>query len=404
MPNFRYRALTQSGEVVAGSISAPTAIEVDRRIEYLGLLPIEAVAEEKRAPSAGFSLSLLNKPRSEDVTTFTRDLALMLGAGARLDAALELLSSDVDTGRMRSIIAKIRASVLGGKSFAESVSEHPSVFPPMYEALVRVGEHSGNLDQVLDVLATERGRSEQLRGKLTEALQYPAFVLFAAGCVLTFFLLFVLPQFATVLHGFGAKLDPIVAFFLFLSDTLRAHGTAVLAALLGFVTLLWLIFRRASARQALMRGIARLPLVATVVMFHTTALFCRNLSVLIGNGMPMSSTLRILVDIMQRSGHPAEWPRVLEGVRQGGKLSDALTETNALPSMAVRMLRIGEEAGRLPVLAARIAEFYQTKLERSLDRIIGIVGPASIILISVVVGGLIVSVMTSLLSVNQLIQ
>lgn len=404
MPNFRYRALTQSGDIVAGSISAPTAHEVDRRIEYLGLLPIEAVVEEKRAAGTSLSFSLFNQPRSEDVTTFTRDLALMLSAGARLDSALELLASDVDTGRMRPIIGKIRTSVLGGKSFAESLLDHPSVFPPMYESLVRVGEASGTLDQVLEVLATERGRSEQLRRKLTEALQYPAFVLFAACCVMTFFLMFVLPQFAFVLHGLGAKLDPIVAFFLFLSDTLRTHGSLIVGALAATLALGWLIFRRASARQALMRSIAKLPFITTVLTFHTTALFCRNLSVLIGNGMPMSSALRILVDIMQRSGHPADWRRVVELVRQGGKLSEALAETNALPPMAVRMLRIGEEAGRLPVLAARIAEFYQTKLERSLDRIIGIVGPAAIISISVMVGGLIVSVMTSLLSVNQLIQ
>jgi general secretion pathway protein F len=119
--------------------------------------------------------------------------------------------------------------------------------------------------------------------------------------------------------------------------------------------------------------------------------------------MTLSAALRILVDMLETAGHPAAWAGVLERVRQGGKLSDALADIDGLPSMAVRMLKLGEETGQLPVLAGRIAEFFEAKLERSLDRIVGIAGPAAIITISIVVGGLIVSVMTSLLSVTQIV-
>jgi general secretion pathway protein F len=139
------------------------------------------------------------------------------------------------------------------------------------------------------------------------------------------------------------------------------------------------------------------------VTFHTTALFCRNLGVLLGSGMTLSSALRILVDMMGGTGHSAAWSHVAGRVRQGSKLSDALADANVLPAMAVRMLKLGEETGQLPTLAGRIAEFYEAKLQRSLDRIVGIAGPAAIITISIVVGGLIVSVMTSLLSVSQIV-
>jgi len=395
MPNFRYRALTQAGEIVSGSISAPTAAEVDRRIEYLGLVPIDAVAAEGRAAAARFSLAFLSQPRAEDVTVFTRDLALLLKAGARLDAALELLATDIDIGRLRPIVSKLRASVLGGESFADAVSHHPS-FPAMYVALVRVGEASGTLDHILEVLANERARAELLRRRLGEAVRYPAFVLFAAGCVLSFFLLFVLPQFAGVLREFGTKLDPIVEFFLGLSDLLRSHGDVIAAVAAAALALVWITSRRAPVRQAIVRALTRLPLVRSVVTFHVTALFCRNLGVLLGSGMTLSSALRILVDMMGGTGHPAVWSHVVGRVRQGSKLSDALAEVHALPAMAVRMLKLGEEAGR-------IAEFYEAKLQRSLDRIVGIAGPAAIITISIVVGGLIVSVMTSLLSVSQIV-
>ncbi|MFL6796077.1 MAG: type II secretion system F family protein [Xanthobacteraceae bacterium] len=403
MPSYQYRALTDAGEIVTGSISAPTAAEVDRRIEYLGLVPIDVVAQELGASGSAFTLSFLSKPRPEDVTVFTRDLALLLRAGARLDGALGLLATDMDIGRLRPVAEKVRASVLGGESFGEALAHHPTVFPQMYVALVRVGEASGTLDHILDVLHAERARAELLRRRLSEALRYPAFVLFAAGCVLMFFLLFVLPQFAGVLREFGAKLDPFVEVFLGLSDLLRSQGD-VIAGVLG-VALVggWLLLRRANLRRQIVGSLARLPLVRSIVTFHTTSLFCRNLGVLLGSGMTLSAALRILVDMMERSGHPGAWNSVLERVRQGGKLSDALANMDALPSMAVRMLKLGEETGQLPVLAGRIAEFYEAKLQRNLDRIVGIVGPAAIITISIVVGGLIVSVMTSLLSVSQLV-
>jgi general secretion pathway protein F len=283
------------------------------------------------------------------------------------------------------------------------MAQHPSVFPPMYIAMVRVGEVSGTLDNILELLANERTRTEQLRRKLTEALGYPAFILCAAGCVLSFFLLFVLPQFASVLRDFGAKLDPMVEFFLGLSDTVRSQGDVMLALGAASVALGWLMWRRTNFRAFVTRQFTRLPLVRPIVTFYITALFCRNLGTLLSSGMTMSAALRILVDMMSGGAESAVWMQVADRVRHGGKLSDALTETAVLPAMAVRMLKLGEETGQLAMLSGRIAEFYQTKLQRSLDRIVGIVGPAAIITISLVVGGLIVSVMTSLLSVNQIV-
>ena len=159
MPNFRYRALTQGGEIVSGSISAPTAVEVVRQVEYLGLVPIDTVNERDGTAGLRFTLDFLSKPRAEDVTIFTRDLALLLKAGARLDAALDLLATDMDIGRLRPIVGKVRTSILGGESLAEALSHHPTVFPAMYVALVRVGEASGTLDHILELLANERQRS-----------------------------------------------------------------------------------------------------------------------------------------------------------------------------------------------------------------------------------------------------
>ena len=401
MPNFRYRALTQNGEIVHGTLSAPTAKEVAHRIEYLRLLPIETV--EDKATSASSSAGLFSRPSPAEVTTFTRDLALLLKAGARLDDALELLASDADVGRLRPVVGKLRASVLAGESFASAVAEHPALFPAMYVALVRVGEVSGTLDSVLEMLGAERARAELMRRKLTDAMQYPAFVLLAAVCVMLFFILFVLPQFSSVLQDFGAKSDSALSVFIKLSEFLRTNAVPVMLSAGLLVASLWWLLRRPGAPAAVITALSRAPGLATVFQFYRTSLFCRNLGVLLGSGVNLTATLRILVDIMAVTGSVATWTAAADRVRHGGKLSEALLASSNMPPMAIRMLRLGEETGQLPVLASRVAEFYEAKLQRSLDRIVGIIGPLAIIGISAVVGGLIVSVMTALLSVTQLV-
>ena len=154
MPTFRYRALTQVGEIVSGSLHAPNAAEVARRIEYLGLIPIEAVAEQSEARIKRRSqFSLFSRPRVEDVTIFTGDLALLLRTGARINDALELLAADPDLGRMRPTAAELAAALMSGESFGEAISRRPEVFPPVYVALARVGEASGTLVPILEALA-----------------------------------------------------------------------------------------------------------------------------------------------------------------------------------------------------------------------------------------------------------
>jgi general secretion pathway protein F len=401
MPNYRYRAMNGSGELVSGAMAGQSAADVTRRIETLGLVLVETLAVEEAAPRRSFGL--FNQPRAEDVTVFTQDLGLLLRAGARVNDGLELLAGDRDIGRLRPVVAEVRSHVLAGETFADALAHYPKLFTPMYVALIRVGEASGSLDQVLDMLASERMRAEAVRRKLAEAIRYPAFIFVAAACVLTFFLTFVLPQFASVLHDLGAKIDPALATFLSLSAFLNANFTTIALCLVLILTVGWLLLRRPTVRAALLAAFTRLPVVRRVMPYYRAPLFCRNLSVLLGSGVHLTTALRILVDIMATTGPAEIWNDMVDRVRHGGKLSEALAESDALPPMAVRMLRLGDETGQLPVLAGRVAEFYEAKLQRALDRLVGIAGPAAIIAISLVVGGLIVSVMTALVSVSQLI-
>src|SRR6202012_233468 len=258
-------------EIVNGTLTAPTSAEVARRIEYLRLLPIETV-EDQGAKAASGGYGWFGRPSAGEITTFTRDLALLLKAGARLDAALELLSGDSDVGRLRPVVGKLRAALLAGESLADAVTDHPMLFPPMYAALVRVGEVSGTLDQVLEMLGAERARSELMRRKLTDAMQYPAFVLVAAAGVMLFFILFVLPQFSTVLQDFGAENDTALGAFIKLSDFLRANAAASLLTSAATIAGIWWLLRRAATRAAIMNAISQIPGIKGIFQFYRTSL------------------------------------------------------------------------------------------------------------------------------------
>jgi len=403
MPTFYYRALTETGEFVSGHIVAANSAEVARRIDYLRLVPIEVVRDSKTARSLLSHLSWTQRARMEEVTTFTFDLALLLKAGAKFDDALDLLSTDTDSGRLRPTISGLRSTLHAGESFAEALAHYPALFPEIYVALIAVGEASGTLDNMLHVLAHERMRADTLRRKLADALRYPIFLFFASICVLAFFLAVVLPQFGAVLRDFGAKLDPAAAFFMDVSEFLVLHREIVASVALVTIATGLFIGHRPALRAKVTGWLGCLPLVRTIIGYHRVALFSRNLGVLLTAGMPLPKALRILAGLMATTGGAPVWPHVVESVRHGGKLSQVLAETEALPTMAVRMLRLGEETGQLPLVSGRIAALYESKLERSLERALGIVGPLAIVTISVIVGGLIVSVMTSLLSVSQLV-
>jgi len=238
----------------------------------------------------------------------------------------------------------------------------------MYRALIEIGEASGALDRILEMLAGERVRAAALRRKLADALRYPAFLLLASAFVLAFFLIFVLPQFGSVLKDFGAKIDPFVLTFIRLSDVVNEHRNLIAVILLILLSAGMWMARQPRLRAALLSTLSKFPLVRPIFDFHRTGLFCRNLGILLSAAVPLATTLRILADMMATMGDKAVWVSLVDQVRQGRKLSETLDEASILPPMAIRMLRLGEETGQLPMLAGRVAEFYETKLQRSLDR------------------------------------
>jgi len=395
MPQFRYRAVTLAGDIVVGEVEAPSREEVVRRIEYLGHLPIEAEVATSGLLARGRGRSG-KQPRAPDNTIFQRQLALLT-----LEAALATLADDTNKALAR-FANSLRSTISSGESFAQALESHPDLIEPAYVAMVRAGEASGKLEAVLRAVVEDRARRELLAERVNSAVRYPLFLVASAVVILLFFLTYVVPQFEPVFKDLGGRLNAGAAFVLAASGWLNANLDVVLGLCLVIVVGGWFILAKRERRAAIVAAVGSLPGVAGPMRDRRTARIIGTLGLLVENGVALPTALKILRDIVSEPHYVAEVVRLHDQVRNGRRFADALADSDLLPPLAVRMLRVGDETGDLPAIARHAAEFYEHRLALGLDRLMGAVGPATIVLVSVIIGALIVSIMSALLSITDL--
>jgi general secretion pathway protein F len=402
MPQFRYRAVTLAGEIVIGEVEAPSREEVVRRIEYLGHMTIDAevattgILARSRRPGG-------KPPRPRDVSLLLRQLALLLAAGLTLEAALQTLGDDTSKA-LGGFANGLRASISAGDSFAEALERHDSIIEPAYVAMVRAGEASGKLDAVLRAIVEDRARREILTDRINSAIRYPLFLVGSAIVILLFFLIYVVPQFEPVFKDLGARLNSGAAFVVACSSWLRLNLDWFLGICLFLVLGTWLALSRREWRARIIGVIASLPGISGPMDDRRTARIVGTLGLLLENGVPLPTALKILRDIVTEPRYVAAVDRVHEQVRNGRRFADALADTNLLPPLAVRMLRVGDEVGDVATIVRQASQFYEHKLGLGLDRLMGAIGPITIVAVSIVIGTLIVSIMSALLSMTELAQ
>jgi general secretion pathway protein F len=400
MSHFRYRAITPTGEFVAGEVEAPSREEVVRRIEYLGHVTIEVEAATTSMLSRS-SLFRSRTPRSRDMTIFLRQLAVLVGAGLTLEAALQALGDDAGKA-LAWFAGTVRSSIAGGDSFADALERHPTIFEPAHVAMVRAGEASGKLDTVLRAIVEDRAQRQVLAERVSAAIRYPLFLVGSAAVILLFFLMYVVPQFEPVFRDLGARLNAGAAFVVAASTWLHGNLDVFLGTCVALALSAWLVWTQRWAKAAMFATLAQIPGISGLMGDRRAARVISMLGLLVENGVALPTALKIIRDIVAEPRHAAAAERVHQQVRNGRRFADALAETDLLPPLAVRMLRIGDETGDLALIARHAAQFYEHKFGIGLDRLMGAVGPVTIILVSFVIGALIVSIMGALLSITEL--
>jgi general secretion pathway protein F len=396
MAEFVYKALDSKGAFVTGKLQAQSLSAASRQLIELGYTPLST--EPKTAKSSGF-WTLRPAISNRDVTVLLQDLALLLRSGLPLDEGLNLLMEDASPGAA-SLITQLRHAIGGGASFAEALQSCPATSLPELVAVVRSAEATGNLENALEAIAQERLKLEKITAQIYAALRYPLFLMAVSVAVLLFFLLFVVPQFADVIRDFHTSPDVLVTSVIALSKGLRQNGGLIsgLAASLAAAAILAINIKR--TRKIILAAVHQIPGLRGIIVLRRTAVFCRSLGTMLSCGVVLTDAMRLM---SESSTGQDKIDHLRNRVRQGGRLFDAITETNFLPPLAARMLRIGEESGALDSVSVRCADYYEAKLTERIDKLTSIVGPAAIVFIATIIGTLIVSIMTTLLSINQMV-
>lgn len=394
MPRFRYTAVGPDGRALAGELEAADAAAAAADFGTRGIM----LQSLDRMKEEGTGL-LSSPPSPRAITRFLGELALMLRSGLPLDEALAL-SAQGQPARLGRIVLAVRREVLGGASFVQALERHPDVFTQDIVAMAKVADATGDLDGVFAAVAAQRERTHRLSEKVTGALRYPAFLIVSAVGVLVFFLVNVIPNFSGLFADSGSDPGALVRFVLALSDGLIANEANLEAGLAGLLLAGFLAWRTAALRAALFAAFLRLPGIAGVWRLWRTARFLSNLSVLLGQGVPLTEALKVVQDAVGAEGR-AMLATVGDAVRRGGRLHEALGSVTLLPPVAVRMVRIGEETGELSKVAGEAGNLYAAQLEKRLDGLAAIIGPTAILVIAGLIGGLMVTIMSALVSVNQ---
>ncbi len=394
MPLFRYKALSASGESLAGQMEAGTADEVIVRLQEQGHLPVEA----RRADEGGegFSLSRLTERRELDadqILQFTQQLATLLGAGQPLDRALGILLELPESGSARKVIERIRDSVRGGAPLSTALEQQHGLFSRLYVNLVRAGESGGGLHVALQRLADYLERSRELRGRVINAMIYPAILLMLVVGSVIFLLLVVVPQFEALFASMNVELAWYTAAVVWLSKTLRAGwwlALILVAAIFFGLNRLW---GDPAWRLRVDAALLRNRWVGSLIGRLDTARLARTLGTLVGNGVPLLNALNLGRNVLSNRvlGEALEAASV--EVKSGAGLGYALGRQKVFPRLAVQMVQVGEESGELDTMLMKVADTFDIETRNALDRLIALLLPTITVLMTILIGAIVLSML-----------
>jgi len=408
MPQFRYTAITASGETATGLMEAASEQALLDLLRRQGSLPMRAEPADGRR---GFLGGLLGaefgagrRLSGQDVAEITRELAVMLGAGQDLDRALRFLVETAAKKHVRAILTQVRDAVRDGSPFAAALQLHPRSFPRLYIGLIRAGEAGGMLAPTLERLADLLEKQRALRASVISALIYPAILLVAGIGSIVLLLTQVLPQFVPMFEQAGAALPRPTQIVIALGGFVTSYGLYV--AVLGVVGVV-------AAQQALTRPaprlwwdrtLLRIPVFGTLAREVLAARFARTLGTLLQNGVPLVAALVIVADVIGNSAAAAAVRTATESAKGGAGLSRPMQQSGIFPVRTVYLLRLGEETAQLGSMSLRAAEIHEEQSRLGIQRLTALLVPVLILGMGVAVAGIVSSLLLAMLSLNDLAQ
>jgi general secretion pathway protein F len=403
MTRFAYRALSASGDVVDGEIDGPDVKSVIALLNEQALLPIQATEKRPSAgPSFDFSFGRANTFPSGDLPLFIQQLTRLLQASLPLDRSLEILTTLMEDKRTRRIVQRLLEKVRDGSSLAEAMVAEEQAFPSVCISMVRAGEEGGALRVVLARVGDFLVRSEAIRQKVISSMIYPAALLVVATGSIVLILTFVLPQFESMFEDAGARLPTATKLVMGASQALRQDWWLMLLGLAIIAIVLQRMMKLSSILVLRDRIVLRLPILGSLVTRFEVGRFSRSLGVLLTNGVPAARALALAGATVNNRVFTEAIETLAARFKEGGGLAKSLEETGCFPNLAIQLVQIGDETGRLQDMLQEIADIYDQEVERALERLLALLVPGITIIMGVVVALIVAAVMTAMVSINEL--
>ena len=408
MPVFEYSAITARGKKKQGIIDADSRSTAVARLKKQDVYPvsIREINAEASLPNQGKSPSFLffSRIHSSEISMITRQLATLLSAGFPLVSALSALVSQTDSTAFQKILSKIKGAVEEGDSFAAALAMYPSVFSPVYINMVRAGESSGTLEIVLERLADIGEKKEEIKKNLQASLAYPL-LMTVVGCLVLFFLLtFIVPGIVDIFTEMQQRLPAPTRFLIAVSSAFKSIWPFLMVIPIVIPVLLHLIRKNDKSACMMDRAILNLPKVGDLCQKINAARFTRIFGSLLENGVPMLTALDISRTITGNRVFFQIITRAAESVQQGGELGRALENEALFPSLASRMIQVGEKSGRLENMLEKTADLYEKEVTASVATMTALLEPVIILAMGAVVGFIVLSVCLPIFEMNQLVR
>ncbi|MEE2976309.1 MAG: type II secretion system inner membrane protein GspF [Pseudomonadota bacterium] len=402
MPAFRYEAADAAGKTDKGVIEADSARQARTLLRARGLTPLLVDALGAQATKRGGS-SFGKRLSAQENALVTRQLASLLVAGLPLDEALAALADQAERAYVGELLAAIRAEVVGGSSLSVALAQHPKDFPDIYRALVSAGEHSGNLGLVLSRLADYIESRNALTSKIKLAFTYPAIVTVVAFAIVIFLLSYVVPQVVSVFANTKQKLPTLTIIMLWLSDFVRNWGWLAAIVLVALGLLIRNLLKQPALRLSWHKWLLTAPLFGKLVRGYNTARFASTLAILTSAGVPILRGLQAAGETLNNVALKTNVEDASTRVREGTSLARALAAQNQFPPVLVHLIRSGEATGNLPAMLERAAQGEAQELERRTLFLTGLLEPALILTMGVVVLLIVLAVLMPIIEINQLV-
>lgn len=400
---FQYVALTPDGQRRTGRIEAETRAEALARIRELGQQPVQLRSAEVEAPATA-PARRARRITSGDITAFTRQLADLTLAGLTLDRSFSVLAEQAENAALQALIEAVQAEVRGGAALSQALERHPRYFPPMVVNMIRAGELSGQLGEVLERLAQFAEREQQRRAQILSAMVYPAVLLVVAASTLAFLLTFVVPRLSGVFADLGAELPLPTRLLLAMTGALTSGWWAIL----GAGVLLWLGFRTYRRTEAgayqVDRLALRLAVVGKVWRKVVIARFARALGTLVAGGVPILEALRVAGQAAANRTLIRAAGELEARVKGGETISTAMRATGQFPPVLIHMTAVGEETGDLPRVLLRVAETLDGEAEIAMKRLTTLIEPMIVVFMGGFVGFVVLSILLPVFEANSIVK